>query len=121
MAARYGPQHADLNMSQFAYFAFHTPFSKMVQKSFLALILADIELNYAEANLDQTKARYPADLMAELASKQFKNEPKTLNLLLKSFGPQWKDQCERGLHLAKQLGNIYTGSLYNGLLSLVCD
>ena len=23
--------------------------------------------------------------------------------------------------LAKQLGNIYTGSLYNGLLSLLCD
>lgn len=23
--------------------------------------------------------------------------------------------------MAKQLGNIYTGSLYNGLLSLVCD
>lgn len=23
--------------------------------------------------------------------------------------------------LAKQLGNIYTGSLYNGLISLICD
>jgi hydroxymethylglutaryl-CoA synthase len=23
--------------------------------------------------------------------------------------------------LAKNLGNIYTGSLYNGLLSLICD
>ena len=25
------------------------------------------------------------------------------------------------MHLAKNLGNIYTGSLYNGLLSLVCN
>lgn len=41
----------------------------------MALILADIEVNYAETNLDQTKARYPADLMADLAAKQFKNEP----------------------------------------------
>ena len=25
------------------------------------------------------------------------------------------------MSLAKQLGNIYTGSLYNGLISLVCN
>lgn len=37
------------------------------------------------------------------------------------MGPEWQDKCERSLLLAKQLGNIYTGSLYNGLLSLVCD
>jgi len=28
IAARYG--HTDLNMSEWSYFAFHTPFSKMV-------------------------------------------------------------------------------------------
>ena len=37
------------------------------------------------------------------------------------MGDEWKHKCERGLKLAKQLGNIYTGSLYNGLVSLVCD
>ena len=42
-------------------------------------------------------------------------------MLLKQFKPQWQDKCERSLFLAKQLGNIYTGSLYNGLLSLICD
>ena len=42
-------------------------------------------------------------------------------MLLKQFGPQWRDKCERSLFLAKQLGNIYTGSLYNGLISLICD
>lgn len=40
---------------------------------------------------------------------------------MKHFGKDWKDKCERSLRLAKNLGNIYTGSLYNGLLSLVCD
>lgn len=40
---------------------------------------------------------------------------------MKYYGEQWKDRCERSLYLAKRLGNIYTGSLYNGLLSLVCD
>jgi len=41
---RYGNQ--DLSVADFNYFAFHTPFSKMVQKAFLALILADIEQNF---------------------------------------------------------------------------
>lgn len=37
------------------------------------------------------------------------------------YGADWRDKAERSLLLAKQLGNIYTGSLYNGLLSLLCD
>ena len=44
--ARYGIH--DLNLSDFSYFAFHTPFSKMVQKTYLALVLADIEINFEE-------------------------------------------------------------------------
>ena len=59
--------------------------------------------------------------MEKLAANQFKNDPATLNMLVKIFEAQWKDQCERSLVIAKELGNIYTGSLYNGLLSLLCD
>ena len=43
--ARYGQE---ISLKDFSYYAFHTPFSKMVQKSFLALILADIELHYSD-------------------------------------------------------------------------
>jgi hydroxymethylglutaryl-CoA synthase len=32
---------------------------------------------------------------------------------------EWQAKCERTLYLAKNLGNIYSGSLYNGLLSLL--
>jgi hydroxymethylglutaryl-CoA synthase len=35
------------------------------------------------------------------------------------MGNDWTNKCERTLYLAKNLGNIYTGSLYNGLLSLM--
>lgn len=41
--------------------------------------------------------------------------------MLKYMGNDWKNKCEKTLSLSKNLGNIYTGSLYNGLLSLVCD
>lgn len=40
---------------------------------------------------------------------------------MKEMGNEWQQKCERSLVLAKQLGNNYTGSLYNGLLSLICD
>jgi len=56
-----------------------------------------------------------------LAAKKFKNDTKTVALLLERFGDVWRNRCERSLLLSKQLGNIYTGSLYNGLLSLICD
>ena len=93
----------------------------MVQKAFLSLILADMEQNYLEGP-QQGKARYDASLMSQMAAKNFKNSDAATNtLLMKHFGGQWRDRCERGLLLAKQLGNIYTGSLYNGLLSLICD
>jgi hydroxymethylglutaryl-CoA synthase len=42
-------------------------------------------------------------------------------MLMKEMGKEWVDKCERSLYLSKRLGNIYTGSLYNGLLSLICD
>lgn len=37
------------------------------------------------------------------------------------MGKEWVEKCEKSLYLAKRLGNIYTGSLYNGLISLLCD
>ena len=50
-------------MADFDYFVFDTPFSKMVQKAFLALILADIEQNYADVQARGAQARYDRGLM----------------------------------------------------------
>jgi len=47
--------------------------------------------------------------------------PQTTKLALDAFRPDWTSKCEVTLQLAKTLGNIYTGSLYNGLLSLLAD
>jgi hydroxymethylglutaryl-CoA synthase len=49
------------------------------------------------------------------------NKIQIQSVLLKEMGKEWVEKCERSLILAKRLGNIYTGSLYNGLLSLICD
>ena len=87
----------------------------MVQKSFFALLLEDIKDNQPLLYTD-------TDLVNKLREKDFKYDAKTIKILLSSnFGQEWKDKCERTLLLAKQLGNIYTGSLYNGLISLISD
>jgi len=56
-----------------------------------------------------------------MRSVNFKSDGKGTEILMRHFGQDWKHKCERSLLLAKQLGNIYTGSLYNGILSLICD
>jgi len=104
----------DINYHSFDYFCFHTPFSKMVQKSFLHLILTDI-IHY------QDKPIFPKQLCEEVARNNFANDRKTQDLILKHFKAEWQDKCERTLLLAKRLGNTYTGSLFNGLASIICD
>jgi 3-hydroxy-3-methylglutaryl CoA synthase len=46
----------DLNYHDFDYFCMHTPFSKMVQKSFYHLVLEDI----IKSAPDCAAKRYPA-------------------------------------------------------------
>ena len=83
----------------------------------MTLILSDIETSYKE----QKTGRWPQEVVSELAQNKFKNDAKTTKILLKHFGDDWKNKCEIALALSKQLGNIYTGSLYLGLLSLICN
>jgi len=65
---------------------------------------------------------YDPTILNKLRENDFKFDAKNSKILENSiYGKEWKDKCERSLLLAKNLGNIYTGSLYNGLLSLICD
>ena len=86
----------------------------MVQKAFYALLLEDIKENQ--------EALYEPALVDQLRKGQFKFDGNAVKILQKSqFANEWKDKCERSLKLSKLLGNIYTGSLYNGLVSVLCD
>jgi len=80
----------------FSYFCFHTPFSKMVQKSYFSLLLHDIKQSHM-----RKETRYPQQLVQELAAGGFKNDQKNNEILNKHYGQEWKDKCERGLLLAK--------------------
>lgn len=66
------------------YLCFHTPFYKMIQKAFDALV-----------KVDQPSAA-PEEV-----------------------GAEFKKKVEPGLFISKRIGNIYTGSLYASLISLL--
>lgn len=112
-------QSRPLNYHDFDYFCFHTPFAKMVQKAFYHLVITDI----LTADPESVAMRYPIDLLADLSklpSPLKSDDPKVVKVMQQHLAKSdWQAKCERTLHLAKNLGNIYTGSLYNGLLSLL--
>jgi len=92
----------------------------MVQKAFYHLVLQDI----LTAPHEDSRSRYPPSLLEALARiprDQLRgDDPVVTKVFTQHIGKsEWHQKCERTLYLAKNLGNIYTGSLYNGLLSLL--
>lgn len=47
--------------------------------------------------------------------------PKGQKELIKTYQAAWEEQTEQTLRLSKELGNTYTGSLYNCLISLIAN
>ena len=74
---------------------FHTPFSKMVQKSYFALLLDDMKSR-------ADSGRYDQKLLKAASESNFKFDAKTNKLLTKSeHFKEWQHKTERTLLLAK--------------------
>ncbi|KAI9556302.1 hypothetical protein GHT06_018876 [Daphnia sinensis] len=107
----------DVSFDDFDYFCFHSPYCKLVQKSFARLCVNDYFLH---SDKEQSDSKYP-DLVP------FKN----LNLKETYFNRELEQaavKCSKTLFEAKTLpslmvasmvGNMYTPSLYGGLVSLL--
>jgi len=101
-------------MDKADYAIFHSPYTKLVRKSFA-------RLHYLDYLSGSTSAKYssvPAKVRSLTAEESYTDKE-----LEKSFGELTKGdysaKVEPSSLLPKQLGNTYTGSLYAGLLSLV--
>ncbi len=52
---------------------------------------------------------------------EHKKQPLDPKVAQKAFKAYWDTKVQPSLHFATNLGNIYTGSLYAGLVSLISD
>jgi hydroxymethylglutaryl-CoA synthase len=139
-------KHLNYNKSGFSlnnydYFCFHSPFGKMVEKAFYQLVSYDFSLNnktikaafcakeapnccYMGLCPKNEAIKEPFENLIELFSKRkhdFKLDNKFFTEVKKVFQNSFKNSVEPGLLLGKNLGNIYTGSLYLGLISLILN
>jgi hydroxymethylglutaryl-CoA synthase len=103
-----------VNVNHFDYFAFHSPYNKLVQKGFGRLFYTDARQPGAKA--DESLAPF-TDL--EL-SKTY--ESRELEMALRgAAATDFKSKVMPCCKINQNVGNCYTGSVYSSLLSVVCD
>ena len=110
-----GKQNKYLNSCSFPdYFVFHCPYGKLIQKAFAKKHLIELE---KRGNL----SILPEDLvgLVESAALDAEQEKKLESRLIELSRDNFLTQTESSLLCSRVLGNIYSGSLYAALLSLL--
>jgi len=107
---RYGEK---IDIETVPYFVFHTPYSKLVQKSFARLAFNDFIK-------DQENPKYAGleDHKGKTLSETYYDKP-----LEKAFMAYTKEKFQKkvipSLYIPKNCGNMYCGSVYSALTSLI--
>ncbi|OJI81919.1 hypothetical protein ASPTUDRAFT_742962 [Aspergillus tubingensis CBS 134.48] len=103
----------------FDYMAFHTPNCKLVSKSYGRLKYNDL-LHQSSSNPDTDLTDIPPELrtLTYEESLKDKNLEKALVALTKN---QFKERVEPCITAPSLCGNMYTGSLYCSLISLISN
>lgn len=97
------------------YFVFHCPFSKLVAKSLARLKLVDFTRNPVGdqfAGMESLAGRTLEDTLGD------KDVEKTV---LKCSTKEFKEKTDTSLLLGREVGNMYTASLYGGLASVLAE
>lgn len=118
LADRAGSPGKPFTIRDADFFLFHSPFTKLVQKSLARLKLNDFFRDPAPdtseggvyAGLDELKGRTLEDTMGDKAVER---------LMMKSSGAEFQAKTDPSLLLGREVGNMYTASLYGGLASLL--
>ena len=108
------------------FFCFHCPYSKLVEKAFYQLKCFEIfhSISKGLINIDNISKTITKDIVDEIMTKsgKFWKISKIIQDKIKnSFSTEFKNKIESGLFLCKQLGNLYTGSIFGFLLSLLLN
>lgn len=98
------------------FYCFHSPFTRLVQKSFARLVLQDYfndpnsEMNGKYTGLEHLKG---LTLEKTLGDKDIEKAS------MKAAGDSYQSKTVPTVLLGKEVGNMYTASLYGGLVSLL--
>ena len=108
------------------FFCFHCPYSKLVEKAFYQLKCFAIFYNYKNniSEIYEYIKNIPKEILNEIIEKEgkfWRISKNTQEKIKKLFYNNFKALIEPGLFLCKQLGNLYTGSIFGFLLSLLIN
>lgn len=114
------PQAKVIGLNQFDALIFHTPYCKLVQKSLARISLNDFLLT---ADSEQRKQLYPA-FHEKFDSIKLENtyfDRDVEKIFMDYSKDTFNKKTKPSLFLANQVGNMYTPSVYSGLVSLLID
>ncbi|XP_050074593.1 hydroxymethylglutaryl-CoA synthase 1 [Anopheles maculipalpis] len=117
---KFAERHPDIvtpvTLDTFDALIFHSPYCKLVQKSLARVGLNDFML----ASADQRAKLFPGMEQFEklrLEDTYFDRDVEKAFMAL--YAPSFEAKTKRSLHLASQVGNMYTPSVYSCLVSLL--
>jgi len=103
-----------ITLDSFDGCVFHSPYCKLVQKSLARLVLNDV----LALSVEQITAKYPGleSLKNVKLEDSYFDRDVEKSLLTGSKGI-FEKKTQPSLHVANQVGNMYTPSVYGGLIS----
>ena len=105
-------------ISNFDAILFHAPYCKLVQKSFARLDLND----FVEASNNERSSNYEgleSFNSVELENSYFDRDVEKAFMSHSQKG--FQEKTKPSLHMATNVGNMYTASLYGGLAAYLCS
>lgn len=102
------------SLSKFDVILFHSPYCKLVQKSFARLAFIDF-LNAPTINNEIPDA----EELRKLKLEDTYSNKKVEKIFMNSSKSEFEKKTQPSLLLANQIGNMYTPSVYSGLISVL--
>lgn len=114
------PDVSPIGLERFDAIVFHTPFCKLVQKSVARLGVNDFVLADAESRAkDFDPAQF--DKFANLVLEDTYFDRDVEKAFMAKYNAVYETKTKPSLLLANQVGNMYTPSVYSGLVSLLIN
>ncbi|KAF7137257.1 hypothetical protein RHSIM_Rhsim07G0095900 [Rhododendron simsii] len=98
------------------YFVFHSPYNKLVQKSFARLVFSDYLRNASSVDEAAKEKLAPFSSLTDDASYASRDLEKASQQVAK---PLYDAKVQPATLVPKQVGNMYTASLYAAFVSLI--